>query len=142
MPDVKHALLLNIELFNVYMFDGLTIAFPVPITPITHNLIPVGDFLVRIPRVGIFRVAALFLPALVRVVVFTLFTPLKVAGNPIGRVVGAHVHGVVRPQAGPHLVYVTVVPGVVVPYLDAGLLGRMVRVACVRCHAAGENGER
>lgn len=122
-------LFLDVELFKMRMTGDFTVTFPMPVTAVAHNLVPVRDFLIRVPRVSIFRVTVLLFPAFVGVVVFPLFTPFEISGHPFGGVVGAHVHCVVWVEAGSHFVYVVVVSGVVVAYLDACFLEAVVRVA-------------
>lgn len=120
------------------VLNNLPVAFTVFVTPVADNLVPVRDFLIRVPRVGVFRVTVFFGPAFVWVVVFPLFPPLEISGHPFGRVVGAHVHCVVWVQAGTHFVYVVVVSGVIVAYLDTGFLEAVVRVARVGSVAPSE----
>lgn len=131
-------LFLDVELFKVHVLDSFTVMLLMLVTAVAHNLIPVRNFLIRVPRVSIFRVTILLDLPFVGVVVFPLFTPLEISGHPFGRVVGAHVHCVVWVQAGPHFVYVVVVSGVIVAYLDAGFLEALVRVARVGCVASRE----
>lgn len=113
------------------VLNNLPVAFTVFVTSVAYNLVPVRDFLVRVPRVGVFWVTVFLSPSFVGVVVFPLFTPLEISGHPFGRVIGAHVHCVVWVQAGAHFVYVVVVSGVIVAYLDTCFLEAVVRVARV-----------
>ena len=138
LPILHGHLFLDVELFKMRMTGDFTVTFPMPITDVAHNLVPVRDFLIRVPRVSIFRVTVLLDPPFVGVVVFPLFTPLEISRHPFGRVIGAHVHCVVWVQAGTHFVYVVVVSSVIVAYLDACFLEAVVRVARVGCVASCE----